>query len=234
MNCPQQTTPVLCPQEAQDGFLHSPGRSKRAYDIAKRAMDLALALPLLVVAIPIIAMAGLMIALISPGPIFYFQNREGLHGRRVRIWKLRTMVADAEQLLEQYLIREPRARSDWEQYMKLHRDPRVIPVLGSFLRRYSIDELPQLFNVAIGEMSLVGPRPFPDYHLERFPAEFRELRKQVLPGITGLWQVTHRSDADLSLQQAADTAYIRSRSVWVDLWILLRTVPTVLSGRGAY
>jgi len=110
----------------------------------------------------------------------------------------------------------------------------VIPVVGRFLRRSSVDELPQLWSVLRGEMSLVGPRPFPHYHLAQFGEEFRTLRRQAMPGMTGLWQVTYRSEGALRAQEQMDTHYIRSWSLWIDLWVLLRTAGAVLGGRGAH
>jgi len=136
-------------------------------------------------------------------------------------------------LLENYLDKNPGERESWYQFYKLKKDPRVLPGLG-FLRRYSLDELPQLWNVLRGDMSVVGPRPLPEYHIESFPAAFRELRNSVMPGITGLWQVSERSDGNLTVHQAEDTYYIRNWSVWLDIYILLRTVSTVLAPRGAY
>jgi len=122
----------------------------------------------------------------------------------------------------------------WSRYFKLRSDPRVIPVVGKLIRRLSFDELPQLWHVLTGRMSLVGPRPFPPYHLNSFPEEFRELRSSVTPGLTGLWQVSARSDGDLEVQEALDSYYIRNWSPWLDLHILVRTFRVVLLGRGAY
>lgn len=199
----------------------------------KRALDIAVGSVLFVLSFPVVVLAGLVVKLVSPGPVLYRQEREGLFGRRIQVLKIRTMVPDAERVLADHLAADAEARAHWERHMKLERDPRVVPVVGRLLRRYSADELPQFLNVLRGEMSLVGPRPFPDYHLGRFAARFRELRRQVPAGITGLWQVTSRSMGDLQVQEAADSYYIRNWSPWLDLWLLLRTVAAVLTGRGA-
>ena len=202
--------------------------------LLKRVMDLVLSLPLLLAAGPVILLAALAVKLNSPGPGFYAQEREGLHGRRIRVWKVRTMVPDADAVLEQHLASDLQARAEWERHMKLRHDPRIVPRVGAFLRRYSLDELPQLWNVVKGEMSLVGPRPFPEYHLSKFSSGFRVLRRRVPPGMTGLWQVSARSEGDLAVQEELDTYYIRNWSPWLDLYLLARTARAVLSGRGAY
>lgn len=200
----------------------------------KRALDLVLGGLGAIVTLPVIAVAALAIKLVNRGPAFFTQQREGLFGEPIRVRKLRTMHSDAEQRLASHLAADPAARAEWEQRFKLARDPRVIGRVGQVLRRFSIDELPQLWNVISGEMSLVGPRPFPEYHLASFDSAFRRLRSQVRPGLTGLWQVTTRSDGDLAAQQGQDTYYIRNWSLWMDLYVLARTVSTVLTGRGAY
>ena len=208
-------------------------RFERGNLIVKRIADLVLGVPLGIVALPVVGSAALLVKYFSPGPAFYGQDREGLDGRPIRIWKIRTMVPDADAKLDELLHGDYTARMQWQNRMKLDHDPRIVRRVGGLLRRSSIDELPQLWNVLRGDMSLVGPRPFPNYHLARFPREFRELRHQVPPGITGYWQITHRSEANLLDQQATDRYYIHNWSLWLDLWILFRTAGAVLNGKGA-
>ncbi len=200
----------------------------------KRGLDLAVGVAAAALSFPLVAVAAAWIKCLDPGPAFFRQERGGEGGRAIRVWKLRTMYRNAEQLLERHLAAHPEARREWQRYFKLKNDPRLLPWVGRFLRRTSLDELPQLWNVLRGEMSLVGPRPFPGYHLEQFDNEFLRLRARVLPGITGLWQVSARSDGDLRVQQALDTYYIRNWSLWLDLHILARTVCAVAARRGAY
>lgn len=197
--------------------------------VLKTCMDRAIALPLFVCSVPVISVAALWIKLTSRGPAFYSQTREGL-----RVWKLRTMRMDGDRVLEQWFEAHPEDRQHWDRHFKLRNDPRVLPVIGPLLRRTSLDELPQLWTILTGRMSRVGPRPLPDYHLDAFDTEFRSLRTRVLPGLTGLWQVTTRSDGDAETLQALDTYYIRNWSPWLDLYILARTVTAVLLGRGAW
>lgn len=200
----------------------------------KRALDYTVAIPLFLFALPLLAALAAWIKLVSPGPAFFCQEREGEDGERITVWKLRTMYPDAEDVLSDYLEANPAQKADWFRHYKLKKDPRVLPGIGSFLRRSSLDELPQLWNVLIGEMSLVGPRPFPDYHLDGFSRSFRNLRRSVAPGLTGLWQVSERSDGEISVQEALDTYYIRNWSLWLDLYIIVRTIRTVIAPRGAY
>lgn len=200
----------------------------------KRSLDLVVAIPLIILLSPLLLALMVWIRLVSPGNPVYGQEREGLEGRRIRIWKLRTMYIDADKRLEKLLERDPEARNEWQRYFKLKNDPRILPFLGTLLRKFSLDELPQLWNVIAGEMSLVGPRPFPDYHLQAFDEKFRTLRHRVLPGVTGLWQVSARSEGDIEVQQRLDTYYIRNWSMWLDLYLMARTFSVVVRGRGAY
>ncbi len=202
--------------------------------LLKRALDYAISIPAFLLSLPLLAIFAAWIKIVSPGSPFFVQQRQGKGGNRIKIYKLRTMYPDAENLLSEHLDANPTERADWLRYYKLKEDPRVLPGVGWFLRRYSFDELPQLLNVLRGEISLVGPRPFPSYHLAGFPESFRALRSSVMPGITGLWQVSARSDGDLDVQQSEDTYYIRNWSLWLDIYILLRTLTTVLLANGAY
>jgi len=200
----------------------------------KRALDIAGALVLGILSLPILAAAAIWIKCTSQGSVFYSQEREGENGHPVRIPKIRTMHPDAEALLTQALSESSEVRAEWSARFKLREDPRILPGVGKFLRRTSLDELPQVWSVLKGEMSLVGPRPFPSYHLNGFSERFRTLRARVKPGLTGLWQVSDRADGDLKVQETLDTYYIRNWSLWLDLYILARTVRAVLFPKGAY
>ena len=205
----------------------------RHNQVLKRAIDILLAIPIAVLVWPIIVVLALAIKLVDPGPAIYVQERVGRNSKTLRTLKLRTMYTDAEQRLEEHLCCDPQARAEWQRFFKLEHDPRVLPIIGNFMRHNSLDELPQLWNVIRGDMSLVGPRPFPAYHMNSFDNEFRVIRVSVLPGITGMWQVSSRSNGDLQVQKAQDLFYIRNWSIWLDIYILLQTVIVVLNGKGA-
>lgn len=209
-------------------------KSGTIYHSAKRVIDIAFSLAALIFVAPLILFAALALKYFSPGPAFYTSERIGLNGRPFRMFKLRTMCVDAEARLAACLAADPQLAREWATTHKLKKDPRVIPVIGAFLRKSSIDELPQFLNVLRGDMSLVGPRPFPDYHCQKFDSEFRALRASVKPGLTGLWQISCRSDSDFEQQKAADETYIRNRCLLTDMKIVLMTVPAVLLGKSAY
>ena len=200
----------------------------------KRLLDIVLASALGVLALPVVIAGAIAVRLASRGPVLYLHEREGAAGARIRVPKLRTMYANAQELLAEHLAQSPAAREEWMRYCKLKHDPRVLPRIGHFLRRTSIDELPQLWSVLRGDMSLVGPRPFYKDHPFESDMAFRALRARVQPGLTGLWQVTARSNGDVNVQKALDTYYIRNWSLWLDLHILARTIGVVLFGTGAY
>ncbi|MCL6435049.1 MAG: sugar transferase [Leptolyngbyaceae cyanobacterium HOT.MB2.61] len=196
----------------------------------KRMLDFVGAFVGLIVLSPLFLGAAIAIKLTSPGPIFFCQERTGLHGKVFQMWKFRTMVPDAAAM--QATLEQHNETDDGVMF-KIKNDPRVTPI-GQFLRRTSIDELPQLFNVLLGQMSLVGPRPLPLRDVERFDP-WHHTRHQVLPGITGLWQISGRSEIDAFNEAARlDLYYIDNWSLNLDLEILLETFKIILLGRGAY
>lgn len=203
----------------------------RKYNFS-RALDFALIL----LAAPYILLAflliGILIKLDSPGPVFYHQKRIGRFGRKFPVYKFRTMVANADQILKDYLDNSPELKSQWLATQKLKQDPRVTR-LGSVLRKLSLDELPQLWNIIIGDMSLVGPRPIVDAEVEKYGKCF-ELYIQVRPGLTGLWQVSGRNNTSYQYRVELDEYYVRNRSLKLDLQILWKTIFVVLSKEGAY
>lgn len=201
--------------------------------LLKRSLDLVLGCLGLLLTSPVILFAVASVKLVDWGPGFYHQEREGLDGRKIRVWKIRTMYQDADRRLADHLERDPVASREWQERCKLADDPRILPIVGRFLRRFSVDELPQLWNVVTGDMSLVGPRPFPAYHLENFSEEFRAFRQRVRPGLTGLWQVMARNQGGFKEQEEYDTYYIRNWSLWLDIYVIGKTTLAVVSGRGA-
>jgi len=199
---------------------------------AKLALDAVLGSFSMLLVTPLCALIAAAIRLDSAGPIFYSQERIGQHGQRFRAWKFRTMVVNADAVLNAHLLENPGLRTEWERDHKLRDDPRVTRV-GRFLRIMSLDELPQLWNVLHGEMSLVGPRPIVDSEVPRYGDKF-DLYTRVRGGLTGLWQVSGRSDTTYAERVNLDSWYVRNWSVWLDLCILFRTIAVVLFRKGAY
>lgn len=195
----------------------------------KRVVDLTASSCALVLGSPVFAVTALLIKLEDGGPVFFKQQRVGYRGKLFGMWKFRSMVINAEEIRKQL---EANNEMQGGVIFKMKQDPRITRV-GRFIRKYSVDELPQFWNVFVGDMSLVGPRP----SLPREVAEYQPEERQRLlakPGITCLWQVSGRSEIDFHGQVKLDLQYIRSTSVWTDIKLLLRTVPAVLLGKGAY
>ena len=199
--------------------------------LQKTLLDYALASVALLLAIPFFIIIPLLIKATSRGPVFYRADRLGRNGRPFKIWKYRSMYVDADRRLDALLKSAPALAKEYATTFKLRNDPRVTP-LGRFLRRTSLDELPQLFNVFRGEMSLIGPRPIVQKEVHFYGADY-EIFSRVLPGVTGLWQCSGRSDTDYARRVALDVHYVLNWSPWMDLWICLRTVGTVLGMKGA-
>ena len=207
--------------------------TRTAPRVLKRAVDLAAVTLLAPLWLPLVAGLAAWVWLGDRADPFYGQTRVGEDGRSFVALKLRTMVPDADAVLERALAADPALRAEWDEHFKLERDPRVTAA-GRLLRRTSLDELPQFVNVLRGEMSLVGPRPLPAYHHGELSDRVRSLRERVKPGITGLWQVSGRSDAGNVGMERWDPYYVRNWSPWLDAVILVRTVKVVARGSGAY
>jgi lipopolysaccharide/colanic/teichoic acid biosynthesis glycosyltransferase len=203
--------------------------------MSKRALDLVITVPLLVLLSPLLALIALAIKLTSPGPVLFRQARVGLGDRPFTMLKFRSMVVSApiDDRAHRQMIHEELAgtRQAVGTSFKLAADPRVTPI-GRVIRATSLDEIPQLFNVVRGEMSLVGPRPALEWEAEAFPPEFRR-RTDALPGITGLWQVSGRSLLTTPEMLKLDIEYVDRRSLRLDIEILLQTIPVVIRGDGA-
>jgi len=204
----------------------------RKYELGKRIFDLALAVVISPILTILIAIIGGMIAWTSGGPVFFRQRRIGQHGREFRIWKFRTMSPRADSILAEHLKRNAAARDEWNHTHKLRDDPRITR-LGRMLRKTSLDELPQILNVFSGDMSFVGPRPI--VRAERFKyAERYAYYLAAIPGVTGLWQVSGRSDVTYEARTILDETYVCKWSLWKDIWILLKTPRAVVNRDGAY
>jgi Undecaprenyl-phosphate galactose phosphotransferase WbaP len=197
----------------------------------KRAIDLVFAMAILVALAPLFLTIALLIRIDSEGPIFYRQERLGKRGCTFTLLKFRSMYTDAERRLENVLASDPERRREYEKYHKLRDDPRVTPI-GEILRQYSLDELPQLINVLTGEMSLVGPRAYMPSELSDMKG-LEEVILQTPPGVTGLWQVSGRNQLTFEARIDLDVHYVQNWSLWLDLYLLVRTVPTVVMKEGA-
>uniref|UniRef100_A0A7C3WY21 Sugar transferase n=1 Tax=Dictyoglomus turgidum TaxID=513050 RepID=A0A7C3WY21_9BACT len=194
----------------------------------KEIIDIVLGTIGLILFSPLFIIIAILIKLDSEGPIFYKHLRVGRYGKPFYLWKFRTMYKDADKILDKY----PELKKEFEKEFKLKNDPRVTRI-GKFLRKFSLDEIPQIFNILKGEMSIVGPRPVTFKELEKY-GEYKDEVLRVKPGLTGLWQVSGRSDLDYARRIALDLYYIQNWSLLLDIKIILKTIPAVFFGKGAY
>ena len=202
------------------------------YRVLKRLMDLFVVLLAMPVLLPMLLLVAALVRFTSPGPVFFSHRRISLNGAFFSMWKFRTMSVDSTERLELYLSRHPEARVEWNKHHKLRNDPRVTSI-GLFLRRYSLDELPQVWNVITGRMSLVGPRPIVAAEVEKYGDLF-DYYCRVKPGVTGLWQVSGRSTVSYPDRVKLDCEYVQRWSLSRDARILLRTALAVVNQDGAY
>jgi exopolysaccharide production protein ExoY len=197
--------------------------------VLKRAMDLAIGVIAIALLAPVMLIVAALIRLTMGGPVVFAQRRIGFEGSVFTCYKFRTMIPNAEEELERHLAADPSAAQEWRETHKLRHDPRI-SCLGHILRKSSLDELPQLFNVLRGDMSIVGPRPVVPAEIVCYGAYARECLK-ARPGLTGFWQVSGRNTVSYARRVALDRYYVRSWSVWLDVWVLIKTIPAVLSSQ---
>jgi len=213
--------------------LTTSNKLKMAWNLwIKRFVDLAIVILGGLLILPFLLVIALLVKLSSPGPVLYGHKRLGTNGKHFTAYKFRSMVIDSQERLKKLFESNPAIKEEWDKNHKLQNDPRVTAI-GRFLRRTSIDEFPQLINILKGEMSLVGPRPIVDEEVSKYGEDFGWIFS-VKPGLTGMWQVSGRSETDYATRVLYDTYYLRSWSVWLDVWIIFMTFGAVLRGKGAY
>jgi undecaprenyl-phosphate galactose phosphotransferase len=199
----------------------------------KRAMDLVFVLPVLVFTAPLLMVIYALIKILDPGPALFTQLRVGRNGEQFIVYKFRTMRVDAEDRLQQVLKSDPSKAAEWAKYQKLRNDPRVT-MIGRFLRKSSLDELPQLLNILRGEMSVIGPRPVTAAEVQQRYGAAYPFYTAVRPGVLGLWQVKGRNSLTYPERIALDVQYVKTWSIWQDFKIVFMAIPVVLLARGAY
>ena len=226
-----------CSQQLKDiagiiGFASTHNLTFKTNLFFKRLLDIFIILFFSPVILPVFIILMILTKITSRGPIFYGHKRVGKNGKEFRCWKFRSMCIDADKKLEEILANNPQMREEWEKERKFQNDPRVTK-FGKFLRKTSLDELPQLINILIGQMSFVGPRPVTEPELTNY-GEFKDYVLSVVPGLSGMWQTSGRSDTEYEERISLDLYYIQNWSIWLDIWILIKTIYVVVKGRGAY
>jgi undecaprenyl-phosphate galactose phosphotransferase, wbaP len=198
----------------------------------KRCIDLGILFLSSPVILPLVVLIAILVKCTSKGKIFYGHKRIGKNGKKITAWKFRSMVMDADKRLKELLENNPDMKREWDEHQKLEHDPRITSI-GKFLRKTSLDELPQLFNILLGEMSFVGPRPVTEPEREKYGDTFKYIFS-VTPGLSGMWQISGRSSTGYDDRIFLDTFYIQNWSIWLDIWIILQTFIVVVTGKGAY
>ena len=214
------------------GFSLTNYLTKRSSLLLKRCLDIFLCLIAAPIVLPVSLVIAVAIKITSPGPIFYGHKRIGKNHTQLKCWKFRSMCIDADKKLKEILATDPVRAAEWEKDRKFTDDPRVTK-LGKFLRKTSLDELPQLWNIFIGQMSFVGPRPVTEPELSKY-GQFADYVLSVKPGLSGMWQISGRSDTGYEERITLDTYYIQNWSMWLDIWIIIKTIWVVINGKGAY
>ena len=199
----------------------------------KRFFDIGFSIFAIIITLPITIPIAFIIKLTDGGNIIYGHERIGKDGKKFKVLKFRSMYMDADKKLKEILEKDPKAKEEWEKTFKLKNDPRITPI-GKFLRKTSLDELPQFINVIKGDMSVVGPRPVVEEELIKYYKDKADLYKSVKPGVTGYWQVEGRSDTDYDERIRMDEYYIKNQSVLIDLKVIFQTIKVVITGKGAY
>lgn len=200
--------------------------------VLKRLLDIGLIVIFTPIWLPIFLIIAILVKCTSKGPIFYGHVRVGKNGKKLKCWKFRSMNINSQEMLEEILRTDPVRRMEWEKERKFTDDPRVTK-FGKLIRKTSLDELPQIINILLGQMSFVGPRPVTEPELEKY-GEYRNYVLSVTPGLSGMWQTSGRSDTSYEERIALDTYYIQNWSIWLDIWILIKSVWVVIKGKGAY
>ena len=198
----------------------------------KRVLDVGLIVFFSPFILPVFLILAILVKCTSKGPIFYGHKRIGKNGKVIKCWKFRSMCIDAEERLQKILDENPEMREQWERERKFENDPRVTK-FGKILRKTSLDELPQLINILLGQMSIIGPRPVTEEELIKY-GDLKDYVLSVSPGLSGMWQVSGRSDTGYEERITLDSFYIQNWSIWLDIWILIKTIWVVLKRKGAY
>lgn len=203
-------------------------KKKPVYDFFKRIFDIVCSLIALIILSPVFLIMAILVKTTSEGPAFFAHKRVGKNGKEIKIYKFRSMVTNAEELIKQFT---PEQKAEYEKNFKLENDPRITKV-GKFMRKTSLDELPQLLNILKGDISIVGPRPITEVETEIY-GNYRDMLLSVKPGLTGFWAANGRSDTTYTRRRAMEIYYVKNRSLWLDIKIIFKTFASVFKGEGA-